>query len=596
MILVIGSGVAGLSAALAAVRAGADVVLVTAGDLGGGAGALDTEPRVLGNTALAQGGIAAAIGATDRASDHLADTLLAGAGLSDRVAAEILVGDGARLVRDLLAAGFAADRDASGGVALGLEAAHSRDRIVHAGGDRTGAVLHAHLVDRVRAAASGDPARAHGGTLEVRERLVVERLLTDSGAAAGALMRDERGRCFDLRADAVVLATGGYASLYPMSSNHPDARGAGIVLAARAGAVVADLEFVQFHPTVLVEAGGVSAAELLRPTGQGLLISEAVRGAGAVLRDVGGERFMVGRHPGAELAPRDIVSLEAHRAMQRGDAAAVWLDATPIERVEGRGALRRRFPAISRSLAARGLDWTRDPVPVAPAAHYTMGGVATDTSGRSSVPALFVAGEAASTGVHGANRLASNSLLEGLVFGARAGAAAAGHRARSNEWIGARTAMARLVRESVRCDVEVGVGPGGDNRVGRDARPPAGDREVARSIGAHLGIERTADGLANAASVFGRSTSQAAHLATVICIAATTRTESRGAHVRSDFPASDPSFARRLGYRVSFAEGGSSLQPVAGPVDGPATVAFVPREYPLPIFDRETEQRSASAC
>ncbi|MEJ6488998.1 FAD-binding protein [Leucobacter sp. USCH14] len=590
MILVIGSGVAGLSAALAAVRAGSDVTVVTAGWLGADSSVLDDHREAGGNTPLAQGGIAAAIGRSDRAVDHLADTLAAGAGASDPAAAEVLVREGARAVSELLSSGFPADRDHAGGVALGLEAAHSRNRIVHAGGDRTGAVLHAHLATRVRKTMGerGDGSPARHGALDVLQRSAAERLLVESGVVVGAEIRDEHGRRSVVRADAVVLATGGYASLYPLSSNHPDARGSGILLGARAGAVVADLEFVQFHPTVLVEAGRFG------DSGRSLLISEAVRGAGAVLRDARGARFMLGRHDGAELAPRDVVSLEAHRAMQRDHAAAVWLDATPVERSHGRGALRRSFPAISRALAERGIDWTREPVPIAPAAHYTMGGIASDTWGRSSAPGLFVAGEVASTGVHGANRLASNSLLEGLVFGARAGAAAARFRPRHDRWIEDGSGLASLVRGAESCTV------GTESTEG----PSVTDTDVRRAVGAHLGIERSADGLARAERVFQRCASDAAQLAAMIGAAAAARSESRGAHVRSDFPETDPSQARRKGYRVVFSATPASTPastPMSTTVSTPASSRSqagghraAPRlEYALSISDQGTEQRSA---
>ncbi|MGW9020354.1 L-aspartate oxidase [Leucobacter chromiiresistens] len=556
MILVVGSGVAGLSAALAAVREGGDVLLVTAGALGGQGSADGSGPRLLGNTPLAQGGIAAAIGAADRVADHLQDTVAAGAGLTQLDAAEVLVVEGARRMRELLDAGFAADRDAAGGVALGLEAAHGRERIVHAGGDRTGAVLHAHLASRLgglmpeRARRAGAP----GGSLEVREGATVEALTVEFGAVVGATVRDARGRVSTVRADAVVLATGGYASLYPMSSNHPSARGAGVMLGARAGAVLADLEFVQFHPTVLVEGLGAPAdvrtgaradvrADVrtdARADLRSLLISEAVRGAGAVLRDARGARFMLGRHPRAELAPRDVVSLEVHRALERDDAREVWLDATPVERSGGRGALRRRFPGISRALAARGIDWARDPVPVAPAAHYTMGGIASDAWGRSSVPGLFAAGEVAATGVHGANRLASNSLLEGLVFGARAGVAAAAYRPGGGAWIGDDGALAGLIRAAERCALAADLERGAT----------ASEAEIGRAVGSALGIERSGAGLARADRVFRRGAGDAARLASVVGAAAALRTESRGAHLRADFPGSDPAQARRRGVRV----------------------------------------------
>lgn len=574
MILVVGSGVAGLSAALAAVGDGGDALLVTAGALGGQGGTDGSDGRVLGNTPLAQGGIAAAIGVADRAADHLRDTVAAGAGLAQREAAEVLVVEGARRMREVLEAGFPADRDSAGGVALGLEAAHGRERIVHAGGDRTGAVLHAHLSSRLRGLMSdrGRRSGARGGELQVREHTTVESLVLECGTVVGATVRDARGRVSTVRADAVVLATGGYASLYPVSSNHPSARGAGVLLGARAGAVLADLEFVQFHPTVLVE--GADA----RADAQGLLISEAVRGAGAVLRDARGRRFMLGRHPRAELAPRDAVSLEVHRALERENARSVWLDATPVERAGGPGALRRRFPGISRALAARGIDWARDPVPVAPAAHYTMGGIASDTRGRSSVPGLFVAGEVAATGVHGANRLASNSLLEGLVFGARAGSAAAAYRPGRGVWLGSDGALAGLIRAAECCALAAEPEPGA----------AATGAEIGRAVGSALGIERSGSGLARAERVFRRGAGDAARLASTVCAAAALRTESRGAHLRADFPGRDPSQARRRGLRVIEAAPSSASLPErrAG--------AAVPLRGSASATSRSTaEQRSA---
>ena len=548
MILVIGSGVAGMSAALTVVRHGGEAVLVT--------------PGPFGNTPLAQGGIAAAIGAQDRGADHLADTLVAGAGLTDPVAAEALVRDGARIVRTMLADGFLADRDADGSVSLGLEAAHGRARIVHAGGDRTGAALHAYLVDRVQSLA------AAGNALTLIEGTSVEQLLVAGGVVRGAIVRDATGCHSELRADAVVLATGGYASLYPVSSNHPAARGAGVVLAARAGALVADLEFVQFHPTVLV--GGSDGA-------RGFLISEAVRGAGAVLRNASGERYMLGKHPLAELAPRDIVSLETHRALQRSGDREVWLDATAIERDAGAGALAREFPGISRILAERGLDWRTEPVPVAPAAHYTMGGVASDLQGRTSLPGLFVAGEVAATGVHGANRLASNSLLEGLVFGARAGCQATAFEPHRGDWALEGSGMRRLVRDADTIELPVG----------------GAIDEVSGVVGTYLGIERSGDGLATAARALAQSGSsshsrshedvdsgseRSAALAAMICAAATARTESRGAQFRSDHSNTDPAQARRRAFHI-------------------ASRAVLPAQVDMRgLSHHANEQRSVAAC
>jgi L-aspartate oxidase len=481
VILVIGSGVAGLSCALAAARAGAATTLVVPGRLGGA----DEAERAAsgGSTALAQGGIAAAIGFGDTPAAHFADTVAAGAGLVDAEAAEVLTGEGARAVRALLRGGFDADRAESGAPRLGLEGAHGRARIVHAGGDRTGAVLHEHLVARVL-------VEAAAGRIELLEDRVAVELLSEAGAVRGAVLRSTVGEALeDRRADAVVLATGGYAALYERSTNPTSSRGEGVVLAARAGAVLADLEFVQFHPTVL--------------HGSGVLVSEAVRGAGAVLRDGSGARFMVGRHPLAELAPRDVVSREMQRAMLERGESRLWLAAWCVEREGGAGSLARRFPGITAAVAEHGIDWSRELVPVSPAAHYTMGGVASDLRGRTSVPGLFVAGETAATGVHGANRLASNSLLEGLVFGRRAGDAAAGFARARGSWVLEGAGMRALVAE---------------------ARP-------------------------GAIATGGPDTS----LRAMIALAAEARTESRGAHQRLDAPRTDPAQARRRAFAFAFA-------------------------------------------
>lgn len=520
MIVVIGGGVAGLSSALAVVREGGVVTLVVPGELrGSGAG----ERGSGGSTALAQGGIAAAIGEGDSAAAHLADTVAAGHGLVDIEAAALLTREGAAAVRRLISRGFAADRGPSGAVSLGLEAAHSRPRIVHAAGDRTGAVLREYLVGevlstvaagqlrvlehRVLAEPDGYPAQVCGPTghpAQACESQDLPSLIVEGGKVRGVRLRvagagaeqDLPGMFETLRAEAVVLATGGYAGLWERSTNPVSSRGDGIVAAARVGAVVADLEFVQFHPTVL--------------SGTGDLISEAVRGAGAVLRDGAGRRYMPEADPRGELAPRDVVSRETQRVLAERGEETVWLDATSIEQAEGAGALARRFPGISAMLTQRGYDWSREPVPVSPAAHYTMGGVATDLDGRSSVPGLFVAGEAASTGVHGANRLASNSLLEGLVFGDRAGVAAA-----------------RFAEQD------------------RLNWPTHG--EGIRALLQHAETRTLVD-----------NDAACSPLAQMISVAATERTESRGAHQRIDCPETDPKQAGRRAYRFSFAQADSS--------------------------------------
>lgn len=386
-VVVVGSGIAGLTAALHAHEAGHRVTVVTKGRLGDG------------STGYAQGGVAGIYGAGDSKERHAEDTIVAGAGLADAAAVEALVADGADRIAELITRGVAFDRDRDGVLLLGREAAHSHARIVHAGGDATGAEISRALVAAVRRTTITVVEQAFLRDLVVAEGAVRGiRLLVDgpsSNAAAGSV----------LSADAVVLATGGAGHLYAHTTNPPGTTGDGIAAALRAGAAVADLEFVQFHPTILA-------------AGPAFLISEAVRGEGATLLDDEDRRFTFDSHPDGELAPRDVVS----RAIARQAAAQgspVRLDATML----GAEKLAARFPTIDRVTRERGFDWSRDPIPVTPAAHYLMGGIVTDLEGRSTVPGLFAVGEAARTGVHGANRLASNSLLEGAVFGARAAAA-----------------------------------------------------------------------------------------------------------------------------------------------------------------------------
>ncbi|WP_223626085.1 L-aspartate oxidase [Microbacterium sp. EST19A] len=386
-VLVVGSGIAGLTAALHAQEAGHAVTVVTKGELGDG------------STGYAQGGVAGVYGTGDSAEQHAADTLAAGAGLSDAAAVDALVADGADRIAELIARGVAFDRDADGVLMLGREAAHSHSRIVHAGGDATGAAISRALVAAVR----------RSPILVIEHAFVTElivagdavrgiRLLIDAPSAPAAVASALSG-------DAVILATGGAGHLYAHTTNPVGTTGDGIAAALRAGAAFDDLEFVQFHPTILA-------------TGPAFLISEAVRGEGATLIDDDGRRFVFDSHPDGELAPRDVVSRAiARRAAAQG--APVRLDATML----GRETLAKRFPTIDRVTRERGFDWAAEPIPVTPAAHYLMGGVVTDLHGRSTIPGLFAVGEVARTGVHGANRLASNSLLEGAVFGARAAAA-----------------------------------------------------------------------------------------------------------------------------------------------------------------------------
>jgi L-aspartate oxidase len=400
-VLVVGSGVAGLSAALA-VPPGRSVLLATKGRLGHSA------------TRYAQGGIAAVLDlggsgglmersgsppedrVSDSVAEHVADTLAAGAGLCDPVAVRTLVCEGGQAIADLLARGVRFDRDGlAGELARTREGGHSRSRVVHAGGDATGAELERALTEAARA----DPA------VRSAEHTFLVDLVTADGQVVGALLWSD-GRPRLVRAGAVVLASGGAGQLFADTTNPPLSTGDGIAAALRAGAVLADLEFVQFHPTALHIVGDP------RP-----LISEAMRGEGAVLRDGHGSPVMAGVHPLGDLAPRDVVTRAVAARMAATGARHMWLDATSIPA----GQLEHRFPTILARCRAAGIDPTRQPIPVSPAAHYLMGGVLTDLDGRTSLPGLFAVGEAACTGVHGANRLASNSLLEGVVFAARIG-------------------------------------------------------------------------------------------------------------------------------------------------------------------------------
>lgn len=380
-VIVVGSGIAGLTAALHAQEAGHSVTIVTKGALGDGC------------TGYAQGGVAGVYGPGDSAAQHADDTIDAGAGLSDEAAVGVLVRDGAARIAELIARGVAFDRSPAGDLLLGREAAHRHARIVHAGGDATGAAIAQALVASARRAES-----------TVVEGAFLADLVIEDGIARGIRVLVD-GVISDLPADAVILATGGAGHLYAHTTNPAGATGDGIAAALRAGAAVADLEFVQFHPTILAE-------------GPAFLVSEAVRGEGATLLDADGRRFVFDTHPDGELAPRDVVSRAiARQAAVQG--SPVRLDATML----GAQTLAHRFPTIDRVTRERGFDWASEPIPVTPAAHYLMGGIVTDLEGRTSIPGLLAVGEVARTGVHGANRLASNSLLEGAVFGARAAAA-----------------------------------------------------------------------------------------------------------------------------------------------------------------------------
>jgi L-aspartate oxidase len=485
--LVIGSGVAGLHTAWRASAHGSVTVL--------------TKRTLFDSaTAYAQGGIAAALGAGDSPQLHREDTLAAGAALCDREAVQVLVEEGPARVRELQAAGARFDLDPDGDFQLGREAAHSRHRIVHARGDQTGAEVARALVTRVRETPN----------IDVRETArVLDLLLVDEedGPQCAGVRVSLAGRPVEIVADATVLATGGCGQLYRYTTNPQVATGDGFAMAHRAGARLADMEFVQFHPTALDT-----------PENPLALVSEAVRGEGAILLNGRGERFMPSRHRLAELAPRDVVAREIFREQQAH--GRVFLDATKL----GAG-FATRFPGIDALCRARGIDPSSTPIPVTPAAHYMMGGVVTDLAGRSSLPRLYAVGEVARTGVHGANRLASNSLLEGLVF------------------------AERVARDLAHTPEELAVPDRHDWDV-----PPLPDRgaaqvaadEIRRLMWDFAGISRTAVGLRRCQAALqqvgerlapGATEEHNLHTtATLVTEAALLRKESRGGHFRSDFP------------------------------------------------------------
>lgn len=493
-VIVVGSGIAGGLLALAAAETG-PVVLVTKAALGEG------------STRRAQGGIAAAVDAGDTVDAHVADTLVAGAGLCDVEAVARICAEGPAQVETLLRRGVRFDLDPLGGLELAREGAHSAARVVHAGGDATGA----HIVAALAAALRRDPRVA------IAEEETALEIVVRHGRACGLRSRAADGREITRWARAVVLATGGSGHLYARTTNPVGATADGPALAARAGAALADLELVQFHPTAL--ALGDS------PLG---LVSEAVRGEGAILRDATGYRFMPDEHPMAELGPRDVVARAIDRRA-RLMGAPVTLDLRHLDPSD----VHRRFPTVAAICAEHGLDLAHDPIPVTPAAHYSIGGVLTDMAGRSTLPGLFAIGECAATGAHGANRLASNGLLEAAVMAAGAAEAIAGD---AGEWPESPVAAA--------------VPAAGDT-----AATPGARRAVQAAMWEGVGVERDAAGLAAAASALDAvaagddpETANLLLVARLAAAAADIRTESRGAHFRSDFPLPDPAQARRIAW------------------------------------------------
>jgi len=483
--VIVGTGIAGLWTAWRLASEGQAAVVLTKESLADSA------------SAWAQGGIAVALGPGDSPSQHAADTMAASDGLADPEAVRILTSEGPDRIYELLALGARFDRGPDGRLRFGLEAAHTRPRIIHAGGDRTGAALISCLAELIRQ----DPL------VELVEHAEVTRVLTEGGRAVGLAVLPRGDAAYAIPASAIVLATGGVGQLYAVTTNPRVATADGWALAHQVGARLRDIEFLQFHPTAL-KLEGVNPAPL---------VSEAVRGAGALLVDRQRRRFALDADPRGELAPRDVVA----RAVAQADAAGgAWLDARGVTDFAD------RFPGITAMLAQHGLDARRDLVPVAPALHYAMGGIQTDLEGRSTVPGLWAVGEVASTGVHGANRLASNSLLEGLVFADRAG------RALRNE-----PAPEGLVERPA-------VAPERDP--GLDAGCEGIRRRMRELMTANVGLQRTEAGLLQAEQELAGLTEEPPEgawrtrnqllVASLITQAARRRRESRGGHRRLDYP------------------------------------------------------------
>jgi len=489
-VVIVGGGLAGLFCALK--LAPRPVTIITAAPIGEGA-----------SSAWAQGGIAAAVGEGDSIESHVADTLSAGAGLVDENVARLMAGEASDRIADLLRYGVPFDRDLAGHFLLSREAAHSARRIVHVAGDRAGAAIMHALIATVRETPS----------IRVLDGIKLDDLLTDGRRVTGLRVIPMAGGApLELPARAVVLATGGVGGLYAVTTNPREARGNGLAAAARAGALIADAEFVQFHPTAL-DVGRDPAP----------LATEALRGEGATLVNRNGERFMLALHPDAELAPRDVVARGVFAEIAAGRGA--FLD--------GRGVAKfaERFPTVYTAATGANVDPLKRPMPIAPAAHYHMGGVLTDANGRASIDGLWAAGEVASTGAHGANRLASNSLLEAIVFAARIADDIKG-----------------LLPQPASAPLPLSM---------PDLFDPAptgaeGETELRALMQKNVGVIRTGSGLADAlgrlAALESSPNVEIRNMATaalLIAASAYARTESRGGHFRLDFPKADPAQAHR---------------------------------------------------
>jgi L-aspartate oxidase len=525
-VVVVGSGVAGLTTALQIRSHNLSVIVVTKSTIDEG------------STKWAQGGIAAALGPGDSPSDHKNDTLTAGAGLCDLGAVEVLVTEGPEAIRRLIARGAVFDKSETGEIALTREGGHLRDRILHAGGDATGAEVSRALLKAVQ----DDP-----GIEVIEHALVLDALLTEDFQIAGVTLHvigeGSRDGVGQIETGAVVLATGGLGQVFSQTTNPAVSTGDGVALALRAGAKIADVEFIQFHPTVLFLGN--------RSKGQQPLISEAVRGEGAILLNGKNERFMTNAHPLADLAPRDIVAREIFREMELEATDHIWLDARSIANFSD------RFPTIYQSCIEHGIDPRKDLIPVAPASHYASGGIRVDLNGRSSIPGLYACGETACTGAHGANRLASNSLLEGLVFGAR---------------------IAFDIALSLKRDLKISEDKRTPFLIDTQAR-----QEIQEVMTQGVGVLRSKESLERAlqelerigkktttdAGIDSWETTNLFLLAKAIVLSALTREESRGSHRRDDFPETQDRWLVRLEQKLVNGE-------------------FVIKESPLTFQSRES--------
>ncbi len=502
-VIVIGSGVAGLTTALNLRSSNLSVLLVTKAKIDEG------------STKWAQGGIAAALGPGDTPDQHKKDTLIAGAGLCDTDAVDVLVTEGPEAVRKLIARGAVFDKSESGEIALTREGGHLRNRILHAGGDATGAE-----VSRALLAAVNDDE----GIEVIENALAIDVLKTDQGAVCGVTLhvigagsRDGVGRAL---ARAVVIATGGLGQVYAQTTNPSVSTGDGVALALRAGAEIADVEFIQFHPTVLWRDDSLS--------GQQPLISEAVRGEGAVLVNDKGVHFMADKHQQGDLAPRDIVAIEIFKEMKESNSPHVWLDATKVQEFSA------RFPTIFASCIENGIDPRKQMIPVSPASHYSSGGVKVDLKGRTSIPGLYACGETACTGAHGANRLASNSLLEGLVFGTRISTDIVENivdQGKPSE----EQPQEFLLNPAIKMTLQLAMSQG------------AGVMRSAQSLKETLlTLNQLSTRTSDAPCIEAWEVSNLYLLATAIARAALEREETRGSHWRSDFPETSTNWSKRI--------------------------------------------------